>query len=150
MWRGWKALTIHASTCLQLPQQLLSTMRPLNRQTQSKWGNPLKIPLTPLVLISPFYHPIFHWFSLWLARGFCRNKLPPPPGFADVSKVRHAMRCDAVRCGTKRLLLPGPCYQHNTVRNGGERGRSLLLSPKRSFRPTDRMIEWMDEMLTVL
>jgi hypothetical protein len=31
-----KALTVHASTCLQLPPQLLSTMRLSNRQTRSK------------------------------------------------------------------------------------------------------------------
>jgi hypothetical protein len=44
-------------------------------------GNPLKIP--PHLFIS---HPFFSLF--FGSRGGCRNKLPPPPGFADVSKVR--------------------------------------------------------------
>jgi hypothetical protein len=52
-----KALTVHASTCLQLPPQLLSTMRLSNRQTRSKWGSPLKIPP------SIHFSPLFCWFS---------------------------------------------------------------------------------------
>ena len=59
-------------------------MRLSNRQIQSKWGTPLKIPLWFYLSIS-HPHPFFGLF-FWRG-GACRNKLPPPPGFADVSKV---------------------------------------------------------------